>query len=623
MLEKKLLWVAVGLWTISGEESHGRPNFSSCQATFEGISCPNLSLEDQKEVKRLCEKDKISLSCGTGKCNAGKTDVNCASDCKGGHDYAFEKDKGGSYNGRTWCPSIQLVRDAKNEEDVVRFVKEARAKNLPIKAVGASHTDNAAICTSGMVITTKKMKRVFQLAWKPDGTRVVRSQVGVTVGELGAWLHDRHHSMGYAPVGYHLVSLAGVLGTGAHGSSPTHSSILADYVYSMRMVLADGKVQVFSRDTTGKTDPSLWNALRVNLGMFGILTEVEIQVEDDFLLRVKTDRYSDETLYSGESIWQFVKDADIASASYFPPRKASRFFDIGHKGRVIVHVGHAIHKDSREDWDVFNKKADPGARFALHAPQVWNYFYGIYIGRLHKSSCDNSFACSMESLRRHQLVDQPPFVRFKSEKNHTLIHDPKGITGFAHVMQNSGGSEQGMKFRQTDWEVAVPFPRWAEAFSLLRDYLTRLQPDGSPAFCLPLMGVYIRFTRVTTALMSHAAAGGSFKLGDPVMFVEIPQFLPSFDLKKAEDQRLADQIMTGFEANYHGFIELMLENVEARVHWAKNRHTLFQKQMETNPVRRKQLQDFNKEIWKLDPTGVFSNEFMREVGIQYPISGKN
>ncbi len=617
---KWLGWMMIG-WLLSHTSASIATPSATCSVLRDGIACPSLSHHDQKTVKRLCKEEKISLVCGNGKCNGPKTDLNCPCDCQQGVDHSMTEKKAGSYNGRTFCPTEQIVKYATSETEIISLLAEARQKNLPVKPVGASHTDNAAICTTGMVIATNKMNEILGIRTKPDGTRVVRAQAGVTIGELGRWLHARNYTNGYGIVGYHLVTLAGVLGTGAHGSSPKHSSLLSDNVYTIRMVLADGRVTEFSRATTGKTDPSLWRALRVNLGMFGIISEVEIEVQDDFLVHMETKAYTDEALYEGDSLWNHIRTCDVASVSYFPPRKSSHFFEKTHQGKAIVNCGISMHKLPLESWSTFAKKADPGAQFALHAPYVWNVFWGIYIKRLHRSTCDNSYACSMETLRRHQLEDSSPYIRFKSATNDSWVHRPQGITGFAYFMQNSVGSDKGAHFRQTDWEVAIPFRHWAKAFQLLRDYLTLTHPDGEPKLCLPLMGVYIRFSQVTDALMSHASVGGAFRLGEPVMFMEMPQFIPSYDVKTEEEQKLAAHILVQHEEHYRGFIEVMLNGVEARVHWAKNRPELFLRQLETNPVRKAQVQAFNREIWKLDPTGVFSNDFMEQVGIRYPARG--
>jgi hypothetical protein len=615
------LWMTIA-WILGGvHEGVAQPE-SPCRVMRDGIFCPSLSPKEQKEVKRLCHEAKISLVCGNSKCKGPKNDLNCPCDCKNGKDHAITEMKTGSYNGRTFCPATQITQYAESEVDIIRLLQESREKNRPVKAVGASHTDNAAICTSGTVIATNKMKTIFGIHTKPDGTRVVRAQAGVTIGELGRWLHERNYVNGYGIVGYHLVTLAGVLGTGAHGSAVKHSALLSDSVYTIRMVLADGRVETFSRATTGKTDPTLWNALRVNLGMFGIISEVEIEIQDDFLIQMTTKAHHDDALYTGESIWNLVRNCDIASVSYFPPRKSSYFFEKNHPGKAIVNCGTSLHKVPSESWSNFSKKADPGAQFVLHAPYVWDLFWGIYIKRLHRSVCDNSYACTMESLRRHQLVDTAPYIRHKSASDDGWIHRSEGITGFAFSMQNSTGSERGMQFRQTDWEVAIPFRNWAKAFQILRDYTTQTQEDGTPKFCLPLMGVYIRFSQSTDALMSHGSIGGSFRRGEPVMFMELPEFIPSFDIKTEEDKKLADHLLAQHESLFRGFVEIMLERVEARVHWAKNRPELLHMQQETNPVRKAQIKTFNDQIIKLDPTGVFSNDFMNKLGIHYPTTSR-
>lgn len=577
-----------------------------CKRVAPSLSCDDLSRDDHKTIARLCAVDKISKECGNHKCEKGKTDLNCPSDCRDGKDFTFETLKSASANSRTWCPRTQGFFEPRTIEEVQSIVQLAKSQGQKIRTVGASHSDNEQICSEGFLIASRNLDKIYRLETF-EGHEVVHAQAGVTLAEIGLWLHERRKTLGYGIVGYDAVTIGGVLGTGAHGSSPRHSAILSDQVASLRLVSADGSIKEFSQGTTGKTDPDLWRAMQVHLGMFGVIVDVRLRVQDDFHLLVTTQSFPDRDIFDPEKgLMPYVEDCDTASINWFPARRRYGAHP-AREGRIIVHCGKSIHKDSRETWEDFSRKADPGAQYALHAPQIGDFSLKLVHDILHASVCNPKAACRLERIRRAQLQANPPYARF-SKVTKRLVSDSKGIRGWSHKMQNSNGSDVGDYFRQTDWEVAVPASNSAEIFSELARIMGDSETHAGP--CLPLIGVYIRFSRAGSSMISHAAVGGDFKDNEPVMFLEIPEFLPSFDVKTARDQEIADAIFHKYEAPNRLFVTTLIEKFSGRVHLAKNRiEFLGRANNYVKPSTLEQFDRFYEQVRKIDPEGIFSNEF--------------
>ncbi len=74
------------------------------------------------------------------------------------------------------------------------------------------------------------------------------------------------------------ITVGGALATGTHGTS---GHILSQYMVECRLVLADGSIE------TIKENSDIMDALRVSMGLLGIISEVTFQCEANYTLHVK------------------------------------------------------------------------------------------------------------------------------------------------------------------------------------------------------------------------------------------------------------------------------------------------------------------------------------------------
>jgi hypothetical protein len=248
---------------------------------------------------------------------------------------------------------------------------------------------------------------------------------------------------------------------------------------------------------------------------------------------------------------------------------------------------------------------DDGAQYVLHAPEVVRPFFVFFRHLLHKGVCNYSLLLQFEKLRLFDISHGSSYARYR-KGTQRLTSDPKGIRGWSFAMQNSFGSQQHNQIRQTDWEVAVPVARSPEVFRYLRSYLNGKEPGQPDPIPMPTIGVYIRFSRASESLISHAAIGGDIKPGDTVMFIEIPEFLPIFNVRNDREEKIADAILLHYEAPLRGFVMEMMSRFGARVHWAKNRLDVMELQKH-QPDRAQQLERFARQMLDLDPQRLFGS----------------
>jgi FAD-linked oxidoreductase len=198
---------------------------------------------------------------------AGEFALACARDA--GSPAPPETDAQGHLLWRNWS-GIQTAYPAAraapaSEDELAALLKSA---TTPIRVVGAGHSFTALIPTPGTLVTLDAMQGVT--AHDPDKLTATIG-TGSRLGALGPALADIGQEMLTLP-DINKQSLGGALGTGTHGTGQTLTAIHGA-VKSFRLVTAQGDVIEASADK----NPDIFNAARVGLGAFGIITEVTLQ----------------------------------------------------------------------------------------------------------------------------------------------------------------------------------------------------------------------------------------------------------------------------------------------------------------------------------------------------------
>ena len=153
-----------------------------------------------------------------------------------------------------------------------------------------------------------------------------------------------------------------------------------------------------------------------------------------------------------------------------------------------------------------------------------------------------------------------------------------------------------------DWEIAVPKSRAAEAMQAVIDHIRKNK------ICLPLVGVFLRFTpSMDETLMAHTTSLKDFIKGEPVVYIEMPVYLPvGFGPEKYQ----------AYHAVFEEFARMLITHYGARAHWGKNHEWVFALQRDLD-VYGDNLRKFQSVVDDLDPHGVFSNDFAKNMGIKY------
>lgn len=171
------------------------------------------------------------------------------------------------------------LRFVRSEADAAATLRAAAAAGQRVRAAGAGHSHAPLIPTDGVIIDTSGLSGVIAT---DAGRRTARVWGGTRIHALGRPLHDA--GLGLVNQGdIDRQSIAGACATGTHGTGPALGS-LSTAVIGARLLLADGRAV----DCDAGQDPELWQALRLNLGALGLVTRLDLQVRDCYLLEERS-----------------------------------------------------------------------------------------------------------------------------------------------------------------------------------------------------------------------------------------------------------------------------------------------------------------------------------------------
>jgi FAD-linked oxidoreductase len=163
-------------------------------------------------------------------------------------------------------------------EQVVDAVHAARHHGLHIRMVGTGHSFTDVAVTDGLMLLPDRLVGVRNVDREAMTVTVLAGTplhvLNAAVADLGLSLHN----MGDID----RQTVAGAISTGTHGSGGRCASLSAQ-VAALELVTADGSVV----EVDAGRDPELFQAARVGLGAFGVLTAVTFEVEPAFLLEAR------------------------------------------------------------------------------------------------------------------------------------------------------------------------------------------------------------------------------------------------------------------------------------------------------------------------------------------------
>ncbi|HEY0813671.1 MAG TPA: D-arabinono-1,4-lactone oxidase [Pseudonocardia sp.] len=202
-----------------------------------------------------------------------------------------------NWAGNLSCAPTRLIQP-ENEVDVVDALKLANRQNLPVRVLGAGHSFSPLCVTDGVLITPARMTGVTatdattRRAVVLPGTRI--RDLGDPLWAAGLCLNNQGD--------IDTQQIVGAISTATHGSGKKLKSFAGAPV-RFRVVLPSGEpIEITD------ADKDLMGAMRVSLGLLGVITEVELQVRDTFGLAERLEFWTlDEVLGSWDENFEQLR----------------------------------------------------------------------------------------------------------------------------------------------------------------------------------------------------------------------------------------------------------------------------------------------------------------------------
>jgi L-gulonolactone oxidase len=158
---------------------------------------------------------------------------------------------------------------------VSHILERASDDGRTVKAVGSGHSFTAAALAEDIQIRLDQLDGILSV---DQAAGLVTVGAGTPLHRLNAELEARGLSM--SNLGdIDAQTISGAISTGTHGTGAALGGI-ATQVRGLQLALADGSIVEVSETS----DPELYQAARVGIGAFGVITAVSLQCEPLFRL---------------------------------------------------------------------------------------------------------------------------------------------------------------------------------------------------------------------------------------------------------------------------------------------------------------------------------------------------
>ncbi|PVD32918.1 hypothetical protein C0Q70_08365 [Pomacea canaliculata] len=204
--------------------------------------------------------------------------------------------------------------------EVRRIILAARQLGMRVRATGVGHSRSPLYVDEGNIMMDVRGLQ------RHDGPRIqlnqptverkfrtVTAMTGVIEHELNKFLTDNMVTMLSQPLN-DVESFGGMVAANTHGSTwsaPAYSG----YVVEMRLVDSSGRLRRFTKER----HPDIMRAAMCNLGMFGIMYDITIQVYDTFKAKVENFFVPlGDLIYNTTRLRETVTGNFLTEISWFP-----------------------------------------------------------------------------------------------------------------------------------------------------------------------------------------------------------------------------------------------------------------------------------------------------------------
>ncbi|KAL8159988.1 hypothetical protein V2J09_001525 [Rumex salicifolius] len=492
----------------------------------------------------------------------------------------------GTFPDRSTCSAAQAVYP-RSESELAEAVAGAVKKGQKIKvATRYVHSIPQLGCPdgdhAGLLVSTKHLDKTVSVD-RIGQTMTVES--GMTLEQLIKEAAAVGLALPYAPYWWG-VTVGGMLGTGAHGSSLWgKGSGVHEYVVRVRIVspgsAQDGFVNIREVDETNQEE---LDAVKVSLGVLGVISQVTLKLQPMFKRSVTYEKTDDHDL--ADQAVTFGNQHEFADMTWYPSQRKVLYRK---DDRVAINIS----GDGLNDFIGFRATAT----LALAT---------VRIAEESKEATGNGEGKCIDSKLTTSLLKTTGF----GLTNNGFLFTGYPVIGFQNRLQASGtcldGPEDAL-ITACPWDprvksqffhqstFSVPLPN-VKSFILDIQKLVDLEPKSMCGLEL-YNGILMRYVKGSSAYLGKEADALDFDI-------------TYYRSKDPLEPRLYEDIFEEVE-------QMGLFKYGGMPHWGKNRNLAF------DGVIKKygKASEFLKVKDKYDPTGLFSSLWTDQVlGLQSGIT---
>ena len=201
----------------------------------------------------------------------------------------MELPRGGHW--RNWVGNQSFVAahmaSPKSEDEISTLVRAATSQGKSVRCAGSGHSFTPVVATSGLLLSLQDYQGITHV---DQQRKRVSVKAGTKLNTITRFLKEAGYSLTNQG-DIDSQAIAGALATGTHGTGTTLGN-LSSQVVGMKIIRPDGSVMEVS--DTNNLD--LLHATQVNIGMFGVISEMTLQMSDAYWLHDRVWREDFESL---------------------------------------------------------------------------------------------------------------------------------------------------------------------------------------------------------------------------------------------------------------------------------------------------------------------------------------
>lgn len=236
--------------------------------------------------------------------------------------------------------SAVYVATPRRLQDIIAAINYARMNNLKITMKGTNHThgghNRREQDSQGRPQTVQLDMLSYNKILKLDQERnLVTVQPGLTWRDLSVFLNE-HGLAAMTEQSSNIFSIGGSVATNIHGRD-VHGPLIKS-IQEIKFVDADGKERAVSR----QQDSDIFKAIIGGYGAFGVMTEITLKVEKNYLYQA-----------------QPVHDISVSDYVQYLKNIKTKSRSIMHYGRVNMSGKKPFSKVSFLEWTPISKSSEP------------------------------------------------------------------------------------------------------------------------------------------------------------------------------------------------------------------------------------------------------------------------